>query len=145
MKHEVLRSKIIQTDDTSVKLIDPLGDGGLRTARFWAYLGDKNHPFEVYEFTVSRERQGPEELLRDYSGYSQADTYRGYDGVYLKSNSSITEVACWAHTRRYWYKAREEDPSREHHPLAIVARIYEVEHAARDKSASLRQSLRVEH
>ena len=145
MKQLVLQSKIIQTDDTSVKLIDPLADGGSRTARFWAYLGDKDHPFEVYDFTVSRERHGPEEFLRDYSGYLQADAYGGYDGVYLKSNGSIKEVACWAHTRRYWYKAREEDPARAHHVLAIVARLYEVEHAARDKSTALRQSLRVEH
>ena len=94
---------------------------------------------------MSRERHGPEEFLRDDSGYLQADAYGGYDGVYLKSNRSIKEVACWAHTRRYWHKAREEDPSRAHHVLAIVARLYEVEHAARDKSAALRQSLRVEH
>jgi len=145
MKQLVLQSKIIQTDDTSVKLIDPLADGGSRTARFWAYLGDKNYPFEVYDFTVSRERHGPEEFLRDYSGYLQADAYGGYDGIYLKSDGSIKEVACWAHTRRYWYKAREEDPARAHHVLAIVARLYEVEHAARDKPTALRQSLRVEH
>ena len=145
MKKLVLKSKIIQTDDTSVKLIDPLAEGRSRTARFWAYLGDQDHPFEVYDFTVSRERHGPEEFLRDYSGYLQADAYGGYDGVYLKSNGSIKEVACWAHTRRCWYKAREEDPARAHHVLAIVARLYEVEHAVRDKSTALRQRLRVEH
>lgn len=146
MKQLVLQSKIIQTDDTSVKLIDPLAEGGSRTARFWAYLGDKDHPFEVYDFTVSRERHGPEEFLRDFSGYLQADAYGGYDGVYLKpSDKPIIEVACWAHTRRYWYKAREEDPARAHHVLAIIARLYEVEYAAKEKSAALRLSLREEH
>jgi hypothetical protein len=29
-------------------------------------------------------------------------------------------VACWAHTRRYWHKAREEDPARAHHVLAVI-------------------------
>ncbi len=43
----MLQSRIIQTDDTSVKLFDPLADGGSRTARFWAYLGDKDGPFGV--------------------------------------------------------------------------------------------------
>ena len=145
MKQLVLQSKIIQTDDTSVKLIDPLAEGGSRTARFWAYLGDKDYPFEVYDFTVSRERHGPEEFLRDYSGYLQADAYGGYDGVYLKSNGAIKEVACWAHARRYWHKAREEDPARAHHVLAIVAKLYKVEHAACEKSAAARQTLRLEH
>jgi transposase len=145
MKQHVLQSKVIQTDDTSVKLIDPLADGGSRTARFWAYLGDNDHRFEVYDFTVSRERHGPEEFLRDYCGYLQADAYGGYDGIYLKETGAIKEVACWAHARRYWYKAREEDPARAHHVLAIVAKLYEVEHAAREKSAASRQLLREEY
>jgi hypothetical protein len=42
----------------------------------------------VYDFTVSRERHGPEEFLRDYSGCLQADACGGYDGVYLKSNEN---------------------------------------------------------
>jgi transposase len=145
MKKLVLQSKIIQTDDTSVKLIDPLAEGGSRTARFWAYLGDEDHPFEVYDFTVSRERHGPQEFLRDYAGYLQADAYGGYDGVYLQSNGAIKEVACWAHTRRYWHKACEEDPARAHFVLAVVAKLYQVEDAAKEKSAAARQSLREEH
>jgi transposase len=145
MKQLVLQSKIIQTDDTSVKLIDPLSEGGSRTARFWAYLGDKNHPFEVYDFTVSRERHGPEEFLRDYSGYLQADAYGGYDGVYLKpSDKPIIEVACWAHARRYWHKAREEDPARAHHVLAVVTKLYKVESDTRELSAAARLSARKE-
>jgi transposase len=143
MKQLVLQSKIIQTDDTSVKLIDPLADGGSRTARFWAYLGDNDHPFEVYDFTVSRERHGPEEFLRDYSGYLQADAYGGYDGVYLKSSEKpIIEVACWAHTRRYWHKAREEDPARAHYVLAVITKLYKVESDTRELSAAARLSAR---
>lgn len=142
MKQRVLQSKIIQTDDTSVKLIDPLAEGGSRTARFWAYLGDQNHPFEVYDFTTTRERQGPQDFLRDYSGYLQADAYGGYDGIYLKSNGAITEVACWAHCRRYWHKAREEDPARAHHVLAVIAKLYKVENDTRELSAAARLSAR---
>jgi hypothetical protein len=145
MKQRVLQSHIIQTDDTSVKLIDPLADGGSRTARFWAYPGDNDHPYGVYDFTVSRERHGPQDFLRDYSGYLQADAYGGYDGVYLKSGGTIKEVACWAHCRRYWFKAREEDPARAHHALAIISRLYEVERATRDHDASARQRQREEH
>lgn len=145
MKQRVLQSHIIQTDDTSVKLIDPLADDGSRTARFWAYLGDHAHPYEVYDFTVSRERHGPQDFLRDYSGYLQADAYGGYDGVYLKSGGTIKEVACWAHCRRYWYKAHEEDPARSHHALAIITRLYEVERATREMEATVRQQQREQH
>lgn len=144
LKSLVLQSKIIQTDDTSVKMIDPLAEGGSRTARFWAYLGDKDHPFEVYDFTTSRERRGPQEFLRGYSGYLQADAYGGYDGIYLDSGDTILEVACWAHCRRYWHKAREEDPLRAHHVLAVITKLYRVETETCELSAAARLSARRE-
>ena len=55
------------------------------------------------------------------------------------------EVACWAHTRRYWYKARDLDPTRAHHVLAVIRQLYKVERAAEDTDAASRQSLRAEH
>ena len=144
MKQRVLQSRVIHTDDTQVKLIDTT-IGGTRTARFWAYLGDRNHPYEVYDFTESRGRAGPQDFLKDFNGYLQADAYGGYDGIYLESGGAIVEVACWAHTRRYWYKAREQDAARAHHVLAVISRLYELERATKDADAASRQQLRVEH
>jgi transposase len=144
MKHHVLASKVIHTDDTQVKLIDT-SIRSTRLARFWAYLGDGRHPYTVYDFTQTRERAGPEEFLKGFQGYLQADAYGGYDGVYLQSRGKITEVACWAHCRRYWYKAREQDPARAHHVLAVIRRLYDVERAGRDQDAVIRQSLRQEY
>jgi transposase len=151
MKSEVLASNVIHTDDTQVKLVDK-SLRGTRLARFWGYLGDKAHPYAVYDFTEDRSRDGPQKFLKDYQGYLQADAYGGYDGIYLKSNSDgstrcsgVVEVACWTHCRRYWHKAREQDPQRAHHVLAIIGRLYEVERACADRSAEFRQARRVEH
>ena len=144
MKQRALASKVIHTDDTQVKLIDTT-IGGTRLARFWAYIGDRDYPYEVYDFTESRGRAGPQEFLKDFNGYLQADAYGGYDGIYLQSNGVIVEVACWAHTRRYWYKAREQDAARAHHVLAIISRLYELERATKNADAASRQKLRVEH
>jgi len=144
LKQRVLASKVIHTDDTQVKLIDT-SIGSTRTARFWAYLGDREHPYEVYDFTESRQRAGPQNFLAGFEGYLQADAYGGYDGIYLDSGGAIVEVACWAHTRRYWYKARDLDPTRAHHVLAVIRQLYKVERAAEDTDAASRQSLRAEH
>lgn len=144
LKQRVLASKVIHTDDTQVKLIDT-SIGSTRTARFWAYLGDRDHPYEVYDFTESRQRAGPQHFLANFKGYLQADAYGGYDGIYLDSGGAILEVACWAHTRRYWYKARDLDPTRAHHVLAVIRQLYKVERAAEDADAASRQSLRAEH
>jgi len=144
MRQRVLQSKVIHTDDTQVKLIDT-AIRSTRLARFWAYLGDASHPYEVYDFTPSRERAGPQKFLTGFKGYLQADAYGGYDGIYLDSGGAITEMACWAHTRRYWHKARETDADRAHHVLAVISRLYEVERATRETDAAFRQSQRQEH
>ena len=57
----------------------------------------------------------------------------------------IVEVACWVHCRRYWHKAREQDPQRAHHALAFISRLQEVERATRDCDALLRVAKRDEH
>ena len=69
-------------------------------------------------------------FLENYQGYLQADAYGGYDGIYSNNsksdNQGIIEVACWAHARRYWHKAKEQDAARAHHVLAFISRLYEV-------------------
>jgi hypothetical protein len=144
MKKRALQSKVIHTDDTQVKLIDA-EMRGTRSTRFWCYLGDTAHPYVVYRFTEDRARDGPAEFLRNYRGYLQADAYGGYDGIYLDSRGAIVEVACWAHCRRYWHKAREQDAQRAHHLLAVISRLYEIERATAGQSAKVRQAQRVEH
>jgi transposase len=170
MKRQVLESKVIHTDDTQVKLID-LVIHGTRLARFWCYLGDAKHPYAVYDFTSNRSRTGPERFLTDYRGYLQADAYGGYDGIYSRDGTSqdqdaneaesqevmesagggeskppgVIEVACWAHCRRYWYKAREQDPARAHYVLAVISRLYEVERACDGRDAEFRKAMRIKH
>ncbi len=144
MRERVLQSKVIHTDDTQVKLIDK-SIRSTRNARFWAYIGDRGHPYIVYDFTETRERKGPRDFLQGYEGYLQADAYGGYDGIYLESSGSIVEVACWAHCRRYWWKAREQDAARAHHVLAAVEKLYEVERATKEQPAEVRCQSRKEH
>ena len=124
----VLESHVLHTDDTSVKLLDPR-EAKAKTARFWAYLGDQQHPYVVYDFTESRKRDGPQQFLAGYEGYLQADAYGGYDGIY--AGGKVHEVACWAHARRKWYEARTTDPARAHHALALIQKLYRVERDCR--------------
>jgi transposase len=148
MKHRVLASKVIHTDDTSVKLMDK-ELGSTKTARFWCYVGDRANPYSVYDFTSDRSRAGPTTFLQGFSGYLQADAYGGYDGIYLQSDKSnvkpAIEVACWVHARRYWFKAKEQDSERAHYVLAIIGRLYEVERACAELDSETRKAKRQEH
>jgi transposase len=88
MKKELLSSKVIGTNDTSVKVLDrklPFA----RIGRIWPYVGDAHHPVIVYDYTPTRSRAGPAKFLEGYKGYLQADAYSVYD-AFFKSQRGMT-------------------------------------------------------
>ncbi len=133
MVDEVLLSRVIHTDDTTVPLQDP--DTGQRsTARFWNYIGDEEHALTVLEFTRTHQRIGPARFLANYRGYLQADAYNGYDGLYLEPGGRIIEVGCWQHARKRYKEAVPSDV-RASCALAFIKSLYAVE----EKIRKLRQ------
>jgi transposase len=137
----VLQSPVIWTDDTHVITLEREKPGSTK-ARFWVYIGDAEHPYSVYDFTMSRARDGPATFLKDYLGFLQADAYGGYDGIYLDSNGLILEVACWAHARRKFYEARSNAPREANQILEWIRQLYDVEDRARAFTPEERQALR---
>jgi transposase IS66 family protein len=145
MKRRVLASRVIHTDDTPVEVLDP-SLPHTRTGRFWTYVGDRSHPYVVYDYTPSRKRDGPAEFLNEYEGYLQADAFGGYDGIYTGSAGKIIEVGCWAHARRKFFEAKETAPAPSHEALARIGQLYTLERQAQEAqlSATQIQSLRQE-
>jgi transposase len=140
-KERVLQSEVIWTDDTHVLALGGEGPGSTR-ASFWVYLSDGAAPYSVYDFTMSRARDGPAAFLEDYRGFLQADAYGGYDGIFTGSSGTIVEVACWAHARRKFYDARSNAPREANQVLEWIRQLYDVEDRARDRTPAERQSLR---
>jgi transposase len=141
MKEVLFQSKVIGTDDTSVKVLDvklPFA----RTGRIWPYYGDADHPVILYDYTATRERAGPEEFLKGYRGYLQADAYGGYDAFFKDPARGLIEVGCWAHARRYFHKALESDQARMGPALLLIAQLYRVEKPARSLGSGERLRLR---
>ena len=137
MKEELFGSKVIGTDDTSVKVLDrklPFA----RIGRIWPYVGDAHHPVIVYDYTPTRGRAGPAKFLEGYKGYLQADAYSVYD-AFFKPARGLTEVGCWMHARRYVYKALETDEPRMGPVLHLIARLYAVEDRAKALSLTAEQ------
>jgi transposase len=137
----VLQSPVLWTDDTPVTVLGGK-KGGSSKGRFWAYIGDAEHPYSVYDFTMSRARDGPAEFLKDYRGFLQADAYGGYDGIFLGSAGGILEVACWAHARRKFFDARSNAPREANQVLEWIQQLYDIEDRALDFTAAERQALR---
>jgi transposase len=145
MKQRVLGSKAVQTDDTPVPVLDP-DLPRTRTGRIWTYVGDDEHPYTVYDYTPTRSRDGPEAFLEEFRGYLQADAYSGYDHFYKEPERGITEVACWAHSRRRFFEAQSSDLMRSTVMLAYIRLLYDVEREAGERKlkGEARRALRQE-
>ena len=96
----------------------------------------------LYGYTLTRERAGPERFLAGYRGYLQADAYGGYDAFFKDPARGLIEVSCWAHARRYFYKALDSDQVRMGPALLLIAQLYRVEKEARLLTAKDRLRLR---
>ncbi len=142
----VLQSQALHTDDTPVKTQE-LVSHRLSTANFWVYLGDAARPYNVFDFTLSRRRDGPQQFLATYQGYLHADAFSGYDGLYLPDQRTaaarIIEAACNAHARRKFYEARARDTWRARQALAYYRQLYEPEERARHLEFSDAQRLQM--
>jgi transposase len=140
-KTRVLQSPVLWTDDTHVPVLGGEKPGSTK-GRFWVYIGDAAHPYSVYDFTMSRARDGPATFLADYRGFLQADAYGGYDGIFLGSSGTIVEVACWAHARRKFFEARTDAPREANQVLEWIRQLYDIEDRARELTPEERQAVR---
>jgi transposase len=125
----VLTSRSMHTDDTRVPCQDPEQPGKTISARMWAYLGDGNNPFNVFDFTMTWSRDGPRKFLTEkagkFQGIMQADALSGYDTIC--ADPAIVRAGCWAHARRYFHEARDSAPGPVAEALARIGRLYAVE------------------
>jgi transposase len=137
LRREVLASPVVHTDDTPVTLARS-GEGGSRQARVWVYLNREGRCW--YEFTESRQRDGPARVFRDFTGYLHADAYGGYDRVFFPGGA--TEVACWAHVRRKFVDAEATDPVLAQEAIDRIRALFQIEETAKELNDDARAELR---
>lgn len=128
----VLASSVINTDDTEVTLLTPREGKGSRKARFWIYRSNENHAlYDVFAFTNSRSRAGPDEFLKDFHGTICGDCYSGYVNIEDVTNGRIAFSACNTHARRYVFNSREQHPELSSEILALYRALYDIEERGR--------------
>jgi transposase len=127
----VRQSKALHTDATKMPYLDPDLPGKTLSGQQWAFVGDRDHAFNVFKFCPNHTAAAIDEFLKDndYRGYLNADALNIYD--HLFAGGKIFEVGCWSHCRRNFYDAKESDPARAHVVLAHIRRLYAVEAKAK--------------
>jgi hypothetical protein len=137
MVERVLQSHVLATDDTIMPLLQP---GRTRKARMWIYLGDLLQPYNVFDFTISRSRDGPKRFLGEFSGALLADAYGGYDGIVL--DRDLRRAGCWSHARRKFIDAEATAPDLARKILRLIKSLFDIEARAKGLSDSDRLDLR---
>jgi hypothetical protein len=114
--------------------------GKTANARMWVYVGDASHPYNVFDFTLDRGRDGPKRFLKDYNQVLLADGYAGYNGVVV--GNAITRAGCWAHMKRKIIDAEKAAPEIAREAVERVRALYAIERQAKDASVDDRLKLR---
>jgi len=110
-------------------------------ARMWAYRSFEL-PFNVFDLTVSRHRDGPDEMLAGFRGVLLGDCWSGFQKIELRSNARIQRAACWAHARRKLHECRTNHPRHTTVLLALVRQLYDLEDRAQPWTVDERRDLR---
>lgn len=125
MVQRVLSSHLICTDDTIMPM---QAKDKTHKARMWCYVGDAANPYNLFDFTLSRGRDGPMKFLVGFNQVLLADGYGGYDGVVV--DNQIQRAGCWAHARRKFTDAERSNPTIAAAAVEIIGRLYETDEQA---------------
>ena len=100
-------------------------------ANFWGYHASRL-PVVAFDFTVSRHRDGPDDVLADYEGTLVGDCWSGFQKIDVRSDSRITFAACWAHARRKIDECRSAFPIQVAKLESLIRMLYDIEDQVRD-------------
>jgi len=136
--YEVLKTKILATDylmadETPLPVLTQDKPGATHKGYHWVYYDPVNR-LVLFDYRKTRGREGPDELLKNFSGHLQTDGYTAYNN--LTNKSQITQLACMAHARRKFEHALENDPKRAQLALQMFGKLYDIERHARMESLS---------
>jgi transposase len=107
-------------------------------AHFWVLVAPGRHV--LYRFSEKHDSEATGRLLAGYKGYLVSDAATVYDHLY--KDGAVIEVACWAHCRRYFFKALGTEPELARHALGLVRKLFKIEEKLADESRKRRESVR---
>jgi transposase len=124
----VMGGGYVQVDETPVPYLEP-GHGTARMGYFWT--ASRPGGDVVYQWQTSRGAVCLDNVLSvDFRGIVQCDGYSAY-GSFARKKEDIELAACWAHVRRKFHEAREQEPLMATWLLRQIHHLYRIERKLR--------------
>lgn len=124
LKTQTMSSTYIQVDETPHPVLDSSVKKKTHRGYLWVYRSPEKK-LVLFDYRKGRGREGPRELLENFSGFLQSDGYPVYDEFGLKNN--ITLIGCMAHARRYFEKALDSNREPAAYFIKRLQEVYAVE------------------
>jgi transposase len=131
LKKQVLASDYLMADETPLPVLTKDKPGATHKGYHWVYYAPEKR-LVLFDYHKTRSREGPDEMLKDFSGFLQTDGYSAYQ--HFEKQPNITLLSCMAHARREFVKAENNDPERAAIALKMFQGLYETERIMREKN-----------
>jgi len=144
LEEEVLNTHYLQADESPIKVQDSTKEGALHNGYQWLFRNPLKR-LVLFKYHRGRNREVPEKVLQNYSGFLQTDGYIAYEN--MDTRGDITLMACMAHARRYFEKALSNNVEKAEEALTLIQKLYVVERECKENefNADQRNDYRLEH
>jgi transposase len=139
-KKIVLACGYLHADETPLKVLDENKKGTTHQGYYWVYH-NSDAKLVLFDYRKGRDRDGPDDVLKDYKGYLQTDGYVAYED--FDKRAHITLIHCMAHARRKFSDALQNDRARSEHALNMFQKLYAIERRIKEHALTAEAILRV--
>ena len=129
-KASILLSSILAIDETAIKAGRDPTKKKMKTGCIWPMMGYQKEM--LFSFTPTKNFNDLKSVIGDYKGVLLTDANKTYQ-AYCQASKDRTHANCWAHTRRYFERAAEDQPKLSAKALAMIGALYNIEDKITEK------------
>jgi transposase len=129
LKFDIKADGYLQVDETSIKVLESDKKGATHMGWYWVY----HAPLEglvLMDYQPTRGAEATKDMLANFKGYLQSDGYAVYEKIGMRAE--VTPLACWAHARREFERALDNDRVRATKAMKLIQQLYAVERNAKE-------------
>lgn len=138
LKRETLANLYVQVDETRLQVLEDSKNGSSHRGYLWTYHAPVDG-LVFFDYRTGRDKSGPKEILKDYSGVIQTDAYEVYQSLFA-TNKDVQHYYCMAHIRRKFDEAVKYDKERATWAVNTIAKLYKIEKEIREAETPLSES-----
>lgn len=120
----------LQVDESPIKVLESDKKGACHQGYYWVY----HSPLDgvvLFDYQPTRGSVAAKTMLESFKGYLQTDGYAVYEKHGKRKD--VIHLACWAHARREFERALDNDKVRAQMALSMIQALYAVERKAKEQ------------